>query len=77
VAKLERALEDSPSQLARGALRAALSEHVRGETQRDQLARLSEGLSMDGRVIELPFVFADELGQPELELLADALEGAL
>ena len=25
-------------------------------------------------LIELPYLFAEELGQPELELLADALE---
>jgi anion-transporting ArsA/GET3 family ATPase len=77
VARIQTALDDSPSQLARGALRAALSEHARGETQRDQLERLSDALDMDGRVIELPFVFADELAEPELELLADVLEAAL
>jgi anion-transporting ArsA/GET3 family ATPase len=73
VAKLEQALEGSPSQPARGALRAALSEHARGETQRGQLARLSEGLSINGRVVELPFVFVEELGHSELERLADVL----
>ncbi len=77
VTRLQQALEDAPSQLARGALRAALSEHARRETQREQLSRLAQGLSMNGRVVELPFVFADELGQPELERLADALEGAV
>jgi hypothetical protein len=32
---------------------------------------------MDGRLLELPFVFAEELAQPQLELLADALEAGL
>jgi anion-transporting ArsA/GET3 family ATPase len=77
IARVQRALQDSPSAVARGALRAALSEHARGETQRSQLARLRDGLSMDGRLLELPFVFAEELGQPQLELLADALESGL
>jgi anion-transporting ArsA/GET3 family ATPase len=77
IARVERALQDSPSTLARGALRAALSEHARGETQRSQLARLRTGLSMDGRLLELPFVFAEQLGKPQLELLADALETQL
>ncbi len=77
VERLEQALGDRPSQPTRGALRAALSEHARGETQRGQLARLSDGLNMNGRVVQLPFVFADELGQRELDLLADALEASL
>jgi anion-transporting ArsA/GET3 family ATPase len=77
IACLKRALDDAPSQLAREALRAALSAHARGETQRGQLARLTDGLGMNGRVIQLPFVFADELGQPELDVLADALEASL
>jgi anion-transporting ArsA/GET3 family ATPase len=77
IARVERALGDAPSQLARGALRAALSEHARGETQQSQLARLSAGLSMDGRLLELPFLFAEELGRPQLELLANALEAGL
>jgi len=77
IARVERALQDSPSVLARGALRAALSEHARGETQRSQLARLRSGLSMDGRLLELPFVFSEELAQPQLQSLADVLEAGL
>jgi anion-transporting ArsA/GET3 family ATPase len=77
ITRVERALQDSPSTLARGALRAALSEHARGETQRSQLARLRAGLSMDGRLLELPFVFAEELAKPQLELLADVLQTEL
>jgi anion-transporting ArsA/GET3 family ATPase len=75
--RVERALDNAPSQLARGALRAALSEHARGETQQTQLARLTAGLNMDGRLLELPFVFAEELGPAQLELLATALEAGL
>ena len=32
---------------------------------------------MNGRLAELPYVFADHLGLPELEQLAGALEAAL
>jgi anion-transporting ArsA/GET3 family ATPase len=63
--------------VARGALRAALSEHARARTQRDQLARLRAELGMDGRLVELPFVFADHIGRAELEALANALEARL
>ncbi len=77
VAVVARALDSGPSPLARGALQAALSEHARGETQREQMARLSAGLSMNGRLLELPFVFSEEVGLPELGQLADALEAGL
>jgi hypothetical protein len=70
---VEQAIDDVSEPVARGALRAALSEHARLETQRRQLTRLADELSMNGRLIELPFVFADHLGRPELELLADEL----
>ena len=74
VGSLERALEHSDDALARAAVRAALSEHARGETQHDQLGRLRAGLHLDGRLVELPFVFAEHLDRPELEVLADHLE---
>jgi hypothetical protein len=32
---------------------------------------------MDGRLLELPFVFAEELDRPQLELLANVLEAGL
>jgi anion-transporting ArsA/GET3 family ATPase len=73
--QLEAALEATDSQLARGALRAALSEHARSGTQRDQGARLSEELGMNP--VELPFLFAERLARDELESLADVLEGGL
>jgi anion-transporting ArsA/GET3 family ATPase len=62
-------------QIGRAALRAAISEHTRAAIQRDQLARLGEGLGSG--LIELPYVFADEFGLPELELLSAALEDGL
>ncbi len=74
VGSLERAFEHSEDALARAAVRAALSEHVRVETQRTQLDRLRAGLNLDGRVAELPFVFTENLDRPELERLADQLE---
>ena len=74
VGSLEHAFECSEDALARAAVRAALSEHVRVETQRTQLDRLRAGLNLDGRVAELPFVFTENLDRPELERLADQLE---
>jgi anion-transporting ArsA/GET3 family ATPase len=73
--QLGAALAHAESSLARAALRAALSEHARAETQHEQRARLSELLRMD--LVELPFLFADHLGRTELEALADALESQL
>jgi anion-transporting ArsA/GET3 family ATPase len=73
--ELSAALTKTRSALARSALRAALSEHARAATQREQRDRLRE--RVDGRLVELPFVFADHLGLPELEVLAGALETAL
>jgi anion-transporting ArsA/GET3 family ATPase len=75
IAELASALSRTRSALARSALRAALSEHARAATQREQRDRL--GRHVDGRLIELPFVFADEVGRPQLEVLANALEAAL
>jgi anion-transporting ArsA/GET3 family ATPase len=72
---LSAALTTTEAPLARAALRAALSEHARARTQRDQQARLAEGLGLD--LVELPYVFTDEVGREELELLADALDSGL
>jgi anion-transporting ArsA/GET3 family ATPase len=69
--ELGQAVDRAQSPLARAALRAALSEHARAADQRDQQARLSEGLGSE--LIELPYLFAEALAKPELELLADAL----
>jgi len=71
VARLGQALARARSPLGRTALRAALSEHARTATQHEQRARLNGAL--DAEVIELPYLFADHVGRPELEVLADAL----
>jgi anion-transporting ArsA/GET3 family ATPase len=60
---------------ARGALRAALSEHARARSQTTQRDRLRDGVAVP--LLELPYVFADEIGRGELELLADVLGTAL
>ena len=74
---IRRSVECAREPVARGALYAALSEYERAETQRRQLERLAGSLSMNGRLIELPFVFADHIGRDELERLADALAAEL
>jgi anion-transporting ArsA/GET3 family ATPase len=75
IPELTAALSRTRSKLARSALRAALSEHARAATQREQRDRLRT--RVDGRLVELPYVFAEHLGVPELAVLADALENAL
>jgi anion-transporting ArsA/GET3 family ATPase len=72
---LEKARRRTEHPLTGAALRAALSEHARMKAQREQLARLREGLATE--VVELPYLFADTIGRPELDLLADSLEGGL
>jgi anion-transporting ArsA/GET3 family ATPase len=59
----------------RAALRAAVSEHRRSTSHREQLARLEEGLGKDA--IELPFVFRPQLDMGAVELLADRIEESL
>jgi len=61
--------------LPRAAARAALSQHARADRHRVQLRRLREAL--EPRPIVLPFLFAPELGRPEIEHLADLLEAGL
>jgi anion-transporting ArsA/GET3 family ATPase len=72
---LDVAFRNTTSPLGRAALRAALSEHARAAHQRDQAARLRERFGT--KLVELPFVFADHLGPPQLEQLADELEASL
>jgi anion-transporting ArsA/GET3 family ATPase len=74
-AQLARAHGRSRSRLERAALDAALSEHARRQIQREQLERLRDGLGAE--VIELPYLFAEQIGPPELEQLADALDTGL
>ncbi len=71
---LESAREDL-GPLARAALRAAVSERARTQIQRAQIERLHQGLGTD--LIELPYLFAEQLGRPELEQLADLLHSGL
>ncbi len=74
-ADLERALARVRAPSSRAALRAALSENARASTQREQVARLRESLGLG--LVELPYLFTEQIGRPELELLADRLEPAL
>jgi anion-transporting ArsA/GET3 family ATPase len=71
VDELSTALQRSRSPRSRSALRAALSEHARARNQREQRKRLQR--EVDVRLLDLPYVFAEQLGQPELELLAGLL----
>jgi anion-transporting ArsA/GET3 family ATPase len=75
IVELDAALERAEAPLARAAMRAALSEHARALVQREQQARLHAEL--DGSVVELPYLFAEQIDRRELELLADALEDGL
>jgi anion-transporting ArsA/GET3 family ATPase len=72
---LEKARRGAKQPLTGAALGAALSEHARMQAQREQLARLREGLATE--LVELPYLFAESLGRPELDQLADSLEGGL
>jgi anion-transporting ArsA/GET3 family ATPase len=72
---LERARGRSRSPLTTAALGAALSEHARARSQAEQHQRLRDALGPVGPpVIALPYLFAEEIGPGELELLADALD---
>jgi len=73
--ELQSALQTATTPQTRGAVRAALSEHARSRTQREQRARLGEGIGC--AIIELPFVFAEQLHREQLELLADELQAQL
>jgi anion-transporting ArsA/GET3 family ATPase len=73
--KLERARQSASEPLLGAALGAALSEQERARRQREQLKRLRRGLGMEPA--ELPYLFAEQLGPAELEVLADALESGL
>jgi anion-transporting ArsA/GET3 family ATPase len=72
---LNAALADAAAPHTRAALKAALSEHARASAQREQRERLATGLRTEP--IDLPYLFAEELGREQLELLADALEPGL
>jgi anion-transporting ArsA/GET3 family ATPase len=73
--KLQAARRRAKSPLAATALGAALSEQARARGQAEQLERLHRGLRMD--LLTLPYLFAEQIGPAELELLADALDRGL
>jgi anion-transporting ArsA/GET3 family ATPase len=73
--ELEQALARVRAPSSKAALSAALSENARVITQREQVTRLREAL--DTPLIELPYVFAEQIGRPELERLADQLGPAV
>ncbi len=73
--RLQRARAKAKSPLANVALGAALSEHARARTQAEQLQRLRDGLGRE--LVALPYLFAEQIGHPELESLADALDAGL
>ena len=75
VRQLTDALERSRAPLPRSALRAALAEHARAANQRQQQARLKAGVN--GRLVDLPYVFCEQIGPRQVESLADGLERAL
>ncbi len=66
---------DSISPAVHAALRAALSEHARAATQREQLARLAEGTGCEPH--RLPYVVASAIDRAALDALADELEPLL
>jgi hypothetical protein len=68
--ELESAL-DRADGAARAAVNAALSQHRRAETQRDQLKRLKKAVGSP--VKTLPFIFKPKLNVPELERIAAGL----
>ncbi len=69
--ELTGALQRTRSPRSRSALRAALSEHARALHQREQRDRLRA--EVNGRLLDLPYVFAERLGPDQLGALASAL----
>jgi anion-transporting ArsA/GET3 family ATPase len=68
-------LDGNVSPLVHAALLAARSEHIRAHAQREQIDRLSAGLSTIPT--ELPYLFAPAIDRDGLEQLSEALEGML
>jgi anion-transporting ArsA/GET3 family ATPase len=68
--ELEEALDGADGR-ARAAINAALSQHRRSLTQREQLERLKQQVSSP--IKTLPFLFKPRLEVPEVEQLAAAL----
>jgi anion-transporting ArsA/GET3 family ATPase len=72
--RLHKARRGAGSPPAAAALGAALSLQARAAAQREQLARLSEGLG--AQPAQLPYLFAETFGREQLDALADALAEA-
>jgi anion-transporting ArsA/GET3 family ATPase len=73
--ELTAALERARSRRSRSALRAALSEQARVRIQQEQRARLHS--EVNGRLADLPYVFAEQVGPEQLGALADRLAAQL
>jgi anion-transporting ArsA/GET3 family ATPase len=73
--RLARARTKPSSPLVGSALAAALSEADRAERQGEQLTRLRTGFDLP--LVELPYLFTEQVGPPELDRLADALDRGL
>jgi anion-transporting ArsA/GET3 family ATPase len=71
VEELTAALGRTRSRESRSALRAALSEHARATLQCQQRVRLAA--EFDGRLADLPYVFAEQVGPDQMGQLADVL----
>ena len=56
-------------------MRAAVSEHRRAKAHREQLERLRDGTRQD--VVELPFLFTEQIDMDAVGELADDLEPSL
>ncbi len=61
--------------LRRAAVRAAVSEHRRAKAHREQLERLQDGTRQP--VVELPFLFTEQIDMEAVGELADDLEPSL
>lgn len=66
---------DHGAPVVAAALRAALSEHRRGRSQRSQLRKLRGGV--DSPVVTLPYLFEPDLGLDDWERLSGELERRL
>jgi anion-transporting ArsA/GET3 family ATPase len=73
--RIEEAAASNGTPGVEAALKAALFEHRRARTQREELRRLSELLGRE--LITLPFLFEPELDLGSFEELAGELEAAL
>jgi len=73
--RIERAVDSNGSPGVRAALRAALFEHGRAQTQRAEVTRLTKKLGREP--VTLPFLFEPELDLGSFETLSLELEGAL